>query len=367
MKVAGNFGYLSGKDVNNNSQLIFSSGNKDDMLIIGGSASVGNRPNNRQWHKVYLKDGNDVMIVGAADPELKVGILQDGDDLGRIVAGINSSFDSGVKEISLNEGGYYTKDYGHLSYFEELNLGAGNDALVVRDDVYNVTIRLESGNDDVFIGKTFYNAANLYAGSGKDHVEIMRVGSGAKIYTEADDDIVTVHGFTDDVSGIELDLGQGNDTLILATEGVKPDMANKIKGGEGVDTIIMNIDGAHANSNHGLRSSDFEGFERIIIQREGLLQIRASDLFNDTQMETIGGKHVLRVENNSGATTTVNLGEVQFQDGHLITPSFTDRDGGEWRNTRTEEYDDKQYTVYSYSHNGIEAEVWFHGGNFSIV
>ena len=113
----------------------------------------------------------------------------------------------------------------------DVQLGAGNDKLLVRDDVEG-TINAGTGNDEVYIGNDVNAAINL--DDGDDKLVIGgSVGSDSNINAGSGNDEVRI---AEDLSGT-VNLGDG-DNYISVGDTVR----NTITGGSGVDQVYVGVD-----------------------------------------------------------------------------------------------------------------------------
>ncbi len=120
-----------------------------------------------------------------------------------------------------------------------LNMGAGNDDLSIDQNsgVVGLTeIRLGKGRDQATVYGQYFGQFKMYGGGGRD---TMLIGSGVQtemyVYGGGGRDHVTVQNLYIP-NGMYMDLGNGNDTMVLAGVSTPTGVHN---GGDGDDTVEL--------------------------------------------------------------------------------------------------------------------------------
>nr|WP_223269968.1 calcium-binding protein [Nostoc sp. 'Peltigera membranacea cyanobiont' 213] len=228
--------YLVGS--NGNDSLDGGRGGND--TIIGGAGNDSLR--------VFDSSGNSLFSGGDGDDKLSVGGSSSGNNL----------LSGGDGNDSLNVSGYFDGDmYGAASGNNTLNGGAGDDYLSIGISKGNNLLSGGDGNDSLSVStdyETFYTAAGnntLNGGAGDDYLSVSRGSTGDNLLSGNDgDDTLSASGASGNNT---LYGGNGNDIL---TGGKGNDT---IYGGAGIDTF------AFGSYNEGIETiSDFNATNELI-------------------------------------------------------------------------------------------------------
>ncbi|MDX1296425.1 MAG: hypothetical protein R3302_09155, partial [Sulfurimonadaceae bacterium] len=120
------------------------------------------------------------------------------------------------------------------------DMGAGDDTVIIDDDIDKGELYTGSGDDTVSIGDDVDRGSIVDTGAGDDTVTIADdIKSGAEVNTGAGDDTVTVG---DDIKGT-LDFGEGFDTLVISEPEV--DFGKISDNIENVEQIDLTQSGSH--------------------------------------------------------------------------------------------------------------------------
>ncbi|MGR3807904.1 Ig-like domain-containing protein [Pasteurella testudinis] len=346
---------LQGGDVKANSIIDMGSGN--DSIIITDNGTALRADQSLDTKATYT--GRDVgghiydstIILGAGDDTLTTyNYLQDatiiGDAANTPIALDSSPYtpigtprdvkDSGISSLTgddtvilgVNADGS-RNGKGIMYYSSKIDLGGGNDTLIVDQIRDNSKVYMGDGNDSVTITKTFGR------------------GDGSAL----------------------VDMGAGNDTLTWsgnAGMGYNDlgSISSKMLGGTGVDKLIVdsNVPSGGNVISH-ISTVNFTGFEQIQLKNQAVLDIRYGDLFNDTTRE--GNFYVM-----GGSTNKVDLGQSNWNNDGVDKISLVDNGAagngyynGSWVKQSSTTVEGITYDIYRHSEaNGSDNDVYIQQG-----
>ncbi|MBN6710141.1 hypothetical protein JFL47_02650, partial [Haemophilus haemoglobinophilus] len=249
LTVSGGIGIYSMPRRGDSAGFVLDTKDGNDLLIAGRGLGKGNGGHAYPDRSsiIRTKGGDDVIIVGVSDGEFYAGRDRNTGEIvsGRSNKGAPSNVDAYDFTAFHNAGG---ADARYISGMKELNMGAGNDTLLVNNDgntsVLHSIIKLESG-DDIMQAVGEVNTSTIYAGSGNDKLRLGWMKASTVELNEGDDTIVVGDMFnTARIHG-----GTGNDHITANV--VKSDAF--IYSNEGDDTVVVNTlhGGGHISTGTG--------------------------------------------------------------------------------------------------------------------
>ncbi|MGV6988222.1 Ig-like domain-containing protein [Testudinibacter sp. P80/BLE/0925] len=300
---------LQGGDVKSSSIIDMGSGNDSIIITDNGTALRADQSLDAKATYTGRDFGGHIydstIILGAGDDTLTTyNYLQDatiiGDTANTPIALDSSPYtpignprdvkDSGISSLTgddtvilgVNADGS-RNGKGIMYYSSKIDLGGGNDTLIVDQIRDNSKVYMGDGNDSVTITKTFGR------------------GDGSAL----------------------VDMGAGNDTLTWsgnAGMGYNDlgSFNSKMLGGTGIDKLIVDSNVASGNDviSH-ISTVNFTGFEQIQLKNQAVLDIRYGDLFNDNTRE--GNFYVM-----GGSTNKVDLGQSNWNNDGVAKISLVD-------------------------------------------
>ncbi|MGL4315480.1 MAG: autotransporter-associated beta strand repeat-containing protein [Pseudomonas sp.] len=248
--------------------------------------------------------GSGTLDLGAGADSLT---LHDGADLSGLTSPIDGGADSDVLLADLST----TARLGTLQGFETLTKqGLGTLGLYGAQASQVEQLQVEAGTLLVASGATLQVLATQVASGATLQVEGDYSGSAA-------DDRLELSGSL--VGAGSVDLGEGNDSLVLHAGASLDGLAAGVSAGSGNDVVLF--DNAQALAVAGAK---LQGFEQLIKQNAGLASLSANATFNSVQVA--GG--TLLVEAGAGVAevqrTQVGTGALLQVDGSYAGSSGAD-------------------------------------------
>ncbi|WP_157394971.1 Ig-like domain-containing protein, partial [Ursidibacter arcticus] len=391
-------------------------------LDLQGGDDILNLENNVDGAIVKLGNGNDILAVGTGNKEFKLYVNKDADisqryqytykdqgspngsqvnseksnnnypalrDLkgGRIIDSevIGGSGD----DVVLIEGALGTNNRPAVDGSSKIELGAGNDALIIAphdirkgNDMMPGSIGgagnkaapfVNMGDGDDYLKATGIDGgAKVYMGDGNDYVDIQYIHSSATVLNTGDgQDTVIINGASD---GGAISLGAGNDrieftasnTLGLTTSSV---FSTKVDGGAGYDVFVLK----HPTNNAGavfdgkrkthLSTEDLFNIEEIRMGEGSAIDIRAVDL------RSHGMSKLKLIAEGSNSKGSVAGKDARLVDLSSDSASDSKHDTTNTVNTTgfTKVADQTEYGINYEVYRAGSSEVWIQKDYFTVI
>lgn len=330
----------SGNDILNIKGQMYSNsfvdmGTGDDVIHIGG--------NIHNHASVQSLSGNNVLVVGEDIDDYAKVLFGNGNDIIEVGEDVE-----GMAQVITGSG----DDSVSVKYDVEgrsiINTGEGNDTLSVGEDIEDcVHIDMGSGNDTLTVARFVENAVVVDMGDGDNTATMAGLNNWAHIsFGSGNDQLNVTHQFGVGGGYATADMGAGDDTFTFG--GIMPD--GVVHGGSGLDTLVLTYDASAVATERcchitNLASNNFTGFEHIELNGKNALDIRYSDLVNDSTRDG-----ALYIKGN--ANSKVDLGATDWNSD--TDKDFRDVGGGQWNSTGTQEVAGVEYQVYHHSAAGSD-------------
>lgn len=387
----------------------FKTGAGDDWLQVGNGAkncwtyaAQGNL-----WNKNPCK-GWAIVSTGAGDDRLDLGVsggwgsqfsytavdMGSGDDAYNVKGSIH-----GNARVTMGSGNDTLVVGDDIDGCATVSMGTGNDNVHVKEDIENkAVVNLGSGQNTIHVERhvedcakiiageaegnstpnnppstksafstasasaegttvmidgSLKNFAQVILGDSQDTAVIGRVENYAKITMGAGDDTLTVKEAFGCGNPIA-DMGEGNDTFVYGGK----TLGGKIIGGQGTDTIVLNYDADNSLVSKwcnitNLSSKNFQGIEVVDMQGTNAVDIRYSDLLNDTTNESplfIKGDSNDKVDLGANNWNSDGASRANLKDN---STKWWDCNMG-WSKTGSKAVDGVTYDVYHHSAAGSD-------------
>lgn len=299
----------------------------DDVINIGGNV--------HNHAEIYAGEGNDTLTVGEdIDDYAKVSM-----GAGNDTVTVNEDIE-GKAQVALGDGNDSLTVAYDVEGCSSIDTGAGNDTIKIGEDVEDyVHINMGAGNDVLSVARFVENETVIDMGDGDNTATMAGLNNWASIsFGSGDDSLTVTHQFGVGGGYASASLGAGNDTFTFGgttLDGV-------VNGGSGLDTLVLTYnqsDVATSRCCHetNLTSHNFTGFELIDMQGNNAVDIRYSDLVQDT---TRDGALFIKGDANS----KVDLGNTDWNSD--TDTNLADASGGHWTATGSSVVDGVVYDVY---------------------
>ncbi|MDO5693745.1 MAG: cadherin domain-containing protein [Pseudomonadota bacterium] len=299
---------------------------------------------------LFLGGGNDILEVGKTIDGYSIQTYADvyggtGNDTFILAGGMNAtSGASNADRSSLygEQGGDVITLGGALSGGIIL-AGSGSDTITINSYVNDRAI-IDLGTGDS--RGTDYSGTDT-GGDSEEAVNTLTITGdfdGAFLYGSQGQDIVTING---QIKGSNtIDLGDGDDIFTYGGTTI----SGVIAGGAGTDTLVLtttaNVMTWGTNNATNLSSANFTGFEVIRMDGNNVVDLKYSDLLNDT---TNTGP--LYIQGQSG--DKVDLGWNNFNSDGAGQANLADGNGT-WVKGASKIVDKITYDVYHHSSAGAD-------------
>ncbi|MGX3067458.1 hypothetical protein, partial [Ursidibacter arcticus] len=413
LKVAGSLGNSTNGNVHRKQPI---------ELDLQGGDDILNLENNVDGAIVKLGNGNDILAVGTGNKEFKLYVNKDADISQRYQytykdqgnpngSQVNSEksnnnhpvlrdlkggriIDSEViggngDDVVLIEGAVGTNNRPAVDGSSKIELGAGNDALIIAphdirkgNDMMPGSIGgtgnkaapfVNMGDGDDYLKATGIDGgAKVYMGDGNDYVDIQYIRSSATVLNTGDgQDTVIINGAGDRGA---ISLGTGNDrieftasnTLGLTTSSV---FSTKVDGGAGYDVFVLK----HPTNNAGavfdgkrkthLSTEDLFNIEEIRMGEGSAIDIRAVDL------RSHGMSKLKLIAEGSNSKGSVAGKDARLVDLSSDSASDSKHDTTNTVNTTgfTKVADQTEYGINYEVYRAGSSEVWIQKDYFTVI
>ncbi len=222
-----------------------------EPIGVGGSFPSSAPTENEPYTNLNTGSGNDRIVLGATyNNGSYTNVAYDYTKYQQISGSVfvyanvvNTNVNTGAGDDTIyirTEHNNYDDFYNPplvSSYNATFNLGDGNDTMDV-GAIVGTTINAGSGNDTIKLAALIEESSTILAGSGDDVISITSInigGGSASINTEDGNDRLDITSIS---SRTEIDMGSGNDTIIVANSGTK---FTTINTGDGNDFANLNV------------------------------------------------------------------------------------------------------------------------------
>ena len=204
---------------------------------------------------------------------------------------------SGDDVVNIHESG---NGWGWINMDSKIDLGDGNNRLIVATDLDSSTVISGKGDDYIEIKDDVANGAKIITGAGNDTVIVgdtvaNTIFTKVGISTGDGNDSVTIKG--DDIDKAKIDLGNGDDTLTIKAAHVIGGVDDKgaLDGGKGYDKLIISSPEDTIDLKHV--SYHAKNFEELDISgaKNTTLKVGIKDVLDMTD-----DKHTLKITGDKG-------------------------------------------------------------------
>ncbi|NRA82505.1 MAG: retention module-containing protein [Gammaproteobacteria bacterium] len=229
-----------------------------DSDYIHGSAQISTGAGNDHIESSYIY-GSAQVSMGTGDDSIESDYIYGSAQISTGAGNdhIESSRIYGNAQVSMGTGDDTIVVNNYITNNVIIDTGAGMDTITIGDDLKgNVTIATGLGNDEIKVGDDILGNVAVDTGDGDDIITIGITGSGelrdsAIIRMGAGDDTLQLNKITgsnnQNGQNVDIDLGTGDDELIITGKTVKTNQV--IELGDGEDTLTLS----------GMQSSWFTG------------------------------------------------------------------------------------------------------------
>ena len=206
---------------------------------------------------------------------------------------------SGDDVVNIHKSG---NGWGWINMDSKIDLGDGNNRLIVAADLDSSTIISGKGDDYIEIKDDVANGAKIITGAGNDTVIVgdtvaNTIFTKVGISTGDGNDSVTIKG--DAIDKAKIDLGNGDDTLTIKAAHVIGGIDDKgaLDGGKGYDKLIISSPEDTIDLKHV--SYHAKNFEELDISgaKNTTLKVGIKDVLDMTD-----DKHTLKITGDKGDT-----------------------------------------------------------------
>lgn len=266
----------------------------------------------------------------------------------------------------------------------DIRTGSGDDEVLVHGNILNcVTVNLEQGNNHIHVQGDVLNHATIISGGRpsegpKDFDNVVidgTLGHCAKVIMGSFNDSAFIHKMD---NFAHVDMGAGKDKLTVDSFGCwnyatvemgsgddefhfngKTLSEAKINGGSGHDTLYLhyNLDDSLVSGfsawkpTTNLSSSNFKGFEKIVMTGMNVVDIKYKDLLSDDVKDGplfIQGNSDCKVDLGGCNWNSDTEAQQNLKDNSLNWWSWFDK----WSNTGSKTVDGVTYDIYHHSAAG---------------
>ena len=206
---------------------------------------------------------------------------------------------SGDDVVNIHKSG---NGWGWINMDSKIDLGDGNNRLIVAADLDSSTVISGKGDDYIEIKDDVANGAKIITGAGNDTVIVgdtvaNTIFTKVGISTGDGNDSVTIKG--DAIDKAKIDLGNGDDTLTIKAAHVISGVDDKgaLDGGKGYDKLIISSPEDTIDLKHV--SYHAKNFEELDISgaKNTTLKVGINDVLDMTD-----DKHTLKITGDKGDT-----------------------------------------------------------------
>ncbi|WP_103611246.1 retention module-containing protein [Campylobacter concisus] len=206
---------------------------------------------------------------------------------------------SGDDVVNIHKSG---NGWGWINMDSKIDLGDGNNRLIVAADLDSSTVISGKGDDYIEIKDDVANGAKIITGAGNDTVIVgdtvaNTIFTKVGISTGDGNDSVTIKG--DAIDKAKIDLGNGDDTLTIKAAHVISGVDDKgaLDGGKGYDKLIISSPEDTIDLKHV--SYHAKNFEELDISgaKNTTLKVSIKDVLDMTD-----DKHTLKITGDKGDT-----------------------------------------------------------------
>ncbi len=206
---------------------------------------------------------------------------------------------SGDDVVNIHKSG---NGWGWINMDSKIDLGDGNNRLIVAADLDSSTVISGKGDDYIEIKDDVANGAKIITGAGNDTVIVgdtvaNTIFTKVGISTGDGNDSVTIKG--DAIDKAKIDLGNGDDTLTIKAAHVISGVDDKgaLDGGKGYDKLIISSPEDTIDLKHV--SYHAKNFEELDISgaKNTTLEVSIKDVLDVTD-----DKHTLKITGDKGDT-----------------------------------------------------------------
>ena len=206
---------------------------------------------------------------------------------------------SGDDVVNIHKSG---NGWGWINMDSKIDLGDGNNRLIVAADLDSSTVISGKGDDYIEIKDDVANGAKIITGAGNDTVIVgdtvaNTIFTKVGISTGDGNDSVTIKG--DAIDKAKIDLGNGDDTLTIKAAHVIGGVDDKgaLDGGKGYDKLIISSPEDTIDLEHvSYHAKNFEELD-ISGDKNTTLKVGIKDVLDMTD-----DKHTLKITGDKGDT-----------------------------------------------------------------
>ena len=206
---------------------------------------------------------------------------------------------SGDDVVNIHKSG---NGWGWINMDSKIDLGDGNNRLIVAADLDSSTVISGKGDDYIEIKDDVANGAKIITGAGNDTVIVgdtvaNTIFTKVGISTGDGNDSVTIKG--DAIDKAKIDLGNGDDTLTIKAAHVIGGVDDKgaLDGGKGYDKLIISSPEDTIDLKHvSYHAKNFEELD-ISGDKNTTLKVGIEDVLDMTD-----DKHTLKITGDKGDT-----------------------------------------------------------------
>ena len=206
---------------------------------------------------------------------------------------------SGDDIVNIHKSG---NGWGWINMDSKIDLGDGNNRLIVAADLDHSTVISGKGDDYIEIKDDVANGAKIITGAGNDTVIVgdtvaNTIFTKVGISTGDGNDSVTIKG--DAIDKAKIDLGNGDDTLTIKAAHVISGVDDKgaLDGGKGYDKLIISSPEDTIDLKHvSYHAKNFEELD-ISGDKNTTLKVGIKDVLDMTD-----DKHTLKITGDKGDT-----------------------------------------------------------------
>ena len=206
---------------------------------------------------------------------------------------------SGDDIVNIHKSG---NGWGWINMDSKIDLGDGNNRLIVAADLDSSTVISGKGDDYIEIKDDVANGAKIITGAGNDTVIVgdtvaNTIFTKVGISTGDGNDSVTIKG--DAIDKAKIDLGNGDDTLTIKAAHVISGVDDKgaLDGGKGYDKLIISSPEDTIDLKHvSYHAKNFEELD-ISGDKNTTLKVGIKDVLDMTD-----DKHTLKITGDKGDT-----------------------------------------------------------------
>ena len=253
-------------------------------------------PKDKITAEITDKDGN----VLANDTEIVANVsgLEAGDRYYNNLLEIGTDIDHGAVNAGAGNDKVVTGvngGSGHIRKGSEINLGDGDNELIVKTNIDESIVKAGSGDDIVTVHHWVRNGSDINLGGGNNTLTVDDRIIDSTVTTGDGNDTVKVKNA---IIGTTVNLGDGNDTVIVGNKDITDNLGNKsnIYGGDGHDILSIANPGTTINlSNIASQVHDFEEIKISNTNQKTTVNVTLKDVMDITDSD-----HVLAITGDSG-------------------------------------------------------------------